>query len=254
MGGGAVTEEIAPGFRCPTLAHAIGPLRPSVVRDMRLESPGRRVHRARPAARVALARRARAGVLDRHRAHRRRDSRVLAKDAARYPEFCAVLKTGSAAFLGELLETTPPSLDGPAGGAVGPAEDRAALPRARAHGFVPAAPVGADGGGGSRRRMVRDRSPAGRDCGARDLRRRAGTVVRGDRRDAAPQRGHRSGARRQQRDRQGRTGRADGAMAEAATRGGRRDPHRRRGRPVLVRDGRAAGVVLDDGRRSARAR
>ena len=29
VGGGAITEEIAPGFRCPTLAHAIGPLRPS---------------------------------------------------------------------------------------------------------------------------------------------------------------------------------------------------------------------------------
>ena len=40
VGGGAVTEEIAPGFRCPTLAHATGPLRPSVVRDMRLGARG----------------------------------------------------------------------------------------------------------------------------------------------------------------------------------------------------------------------
>ncbi|MBW8713226.1 MAG: FAD-dependent oxidoreductase, partial [Acidobacteria bacterium] len=36
VGGAAVTEEIAPGFKGPSLAHAIGPLRPSVVRDMRL--------------------------------------------------------------------------------------------------------------------------------------------------------------------------------------------------------------------------
>ena len=40
VGGGAITEEIAPGFRCPTLAHAIGPLRPSIVRDMRLGARG----------------------------------------------------------------------------------------------------------------------------------------------------------------------------------------------------------------------
>ena len=40
VGGGAITEDLAPGFRCPTLAHAIGPLRPSIVRDMRLESRG----------------------------------------------------------------------------------------------------------------------------------------------------------------------------------------------------------------------
>jgi len=36
VGGAATTEEIAPGFRAPSLAHAIGPLRSSVVRDMRL--------------------------------------------------------------------------------------------------------------------------------------------------------------------------------------------------------------------------
>ncbi|HEX6974896.1 MAG TPA: FAD-dependent oxidoreductase, partial [Vicinamibacterales bacterium] len=28
VGGAAVTEEIAPGYRCPTMAHATGPLRP----------------------------------------------------------------------------------------------------------------------------------------------------------------------------------------------------------------------------------
>ena len=36
-------------------------------------------------------------------------------DAAKYPEFCGVLER-LGAFLGELLETTPPSLDGPAAG------------------------------------------------------------------------------------------------------------------------------------------
>ena len=53
VGGAAVTEEIAPGYRCPTLAHAIGPLRPSIVRDMQL---ARRVEFSRPDPRlVALS-------------------------------------------------------------------------------------------------------------------------------------------------------------------------------------------------------
>ncbi|MCA1561143.1 MAG: FAD-dependent oxidoreductase, partial [Acidobacteria bacterium] len=34
VGGGAATEEFASGFRVPALAHALGPLRPSIVRDM----------------------------------------------------------------------------------------------------------------------------------------------------------------------------------------------------------------------------
>ncbi|HXH05835.1 MAG TPA: FAD-dependent oxidoreductase, partial [Vicinamibacterales bacterium] len=40
VGGAAVTEEIAPGFRVPALAHAIGPLRPSIAADMRLDARG----------------------------------------------------------------------------------------------------------------------------------------------------------------------------------------------------------------------
>src|SRR5580693_5220852 len=40
VGGAAITEEFHPGFRCSTLAHSAGPLRPSVVRDMQLERHG----------------------------------------------------------------------------------------------------------------------------------------------------------------------------------------------------------------------
>src|SRR5919204_538793 len=32
VGGGAVTEELHPGFRCPTLAHHVGPLWTEIVR------------------------------------------------------------------------------------------------------------------------------------------------------------------------------------------------------------------------------
>ena len=34
VGGAAVTSELAPGVRVPTLAHTVGRLRPSVVRDL----------------------------------------------------------------------------------------------------------------------------------------------------------------------------------------------------------------------------
>src|SRR5271168_5176094 len=40
VGGAAVTEEFHPGFRCSTLAHNTGPLRPDIVRDMQLERHG----------------------------------------------------------------------------------------------------------------------------------------------------------------------------------------------------------------------
>jgi phytoene dehydrogenase-like protein len=42
-GGIAVTEEFYPGFKAPTLAHTVGPLRPDVARDMQLEKHGLRL-------------------------------------------------------------------------------------------------------------------------------------------------------------------------------------------------------------------
>lgn len=40
LGGAAITEELRPGFRCPTLSHATGPLLPKIVRDLQLERHG----------------------------------------------------------------------------------------------------------------------------------------------------------------------------------------------------------------------
>src|ERR1700690_4016675 len=40
VGGAAVTDEFHPGFRCSTLSHTAGPLRPDIVRDMQLEKHG----------------------------------------------------------------------------------------------------------------------------------------------------------------------------------------------------------------------
>src|SRR5271165_7460063 len=43
-GGCAITSEFHPGFRCSTLAHATGPVRPDVVSDMNLGSHGFRTY------------------------------------------------------------------------------------------------------------------------------------------------------------------------------------------------------------------
>jgi phytoene dehydrogenase-like protein len=116
VGGAAVTEEIAPGHRCPTLTHVVGPLVPAVVRDMKLRA---RVEFLQPDPRlVALSPDGRAMVFS---ADPGRTSEAIrahsAADAAKYPEFCAVLER-LAAFLRPILEKTPPSLDGPAAGEV----------------------------------------------------------------------------------------------------------------------------------------
>src|SRR5713101_7156047 len=40
VGGSAVTEEIHPGFRCPTVMHTAGPLLPQVLSDLQLAKQG----------------------------------------------------------------------------------------------------------------------------------------------------------------------------------------------------------------------
>jgi phytoene dehydrogenase-like protein len=112
VGGCAITEDFAPGFKAPTLAHAFGPLRPSIVRDMQLERRG--VQFVRPDPRlIALSRDGRALALSTDvRRTQQAISAFSTRDAARYPECCgALVRLGG--FLGGLLETTPPSIDSP---------------------------------------------------------------------------------------------------------------------------------------------
>jgi phytoene dehydrogenase-like protein len=115
VGGCAINGEIAPGFTVPTLAHAIGPLRPSIARDMKLASRG--VEFVHPDPRlVALAQDGRALAFSTDIGRTVDAIRPFSDaDAANYPEFCATIGR-LAAFLSPLLETTPPSLDGPAAG------------------------------------------------------------------------------------------------------------------------------------------
>ena len=62
-GGAAITEEFHPGFRCSTLAHSAGPLRPDIVRDMQLEKHGLKLITPDVGDGFAVARRPRADAL-----------------------------------------------------------------------------------------------------------------------------------------------------------------------------------------------
>ena len=114
VGGAAITGEIAPGFRGPTLAHCVGPLRPAVLRDMKL---ARGVEFVAPDPRlICLSRDGRPLPLSTDVARTATAIRSWSEsDATAYTEFAATLaRLGG--FLSELLDATPPSLDGPAPG------------------------------------------------------------------------------------------------------------------------------------------
>lgn len=104
VGGAAVTEEIHPGFKAPTLAHTAGPLRASIVRDLGLTfetvEPEPRVFAPHPDGRALLLwgdpQRTASGL-----------AAFSAQDAARWPEFHRQLGRVATA-LGRLLEMTPP--------------------------------------------------------------------------------------------------------------------------------------------------
>src|SRR5215470_15825387 len=86
VGGCARTDEIAPGFKCPTLAHATA-IDPQLVRSLDLERHGLRI--IRPAADVcAPTRDGRALVLWNDAARAAENIRAFsARDAAQYPLF-----------------------------------------------------------------------------------------------------------------------------------------------------------------------
>jgi phytoene dehydrogenase-like protein len=115
IGGCATSEEFAPGCRAATLAHTLGPIRPSIVRDMQLEKRGVRFVHPDPRL-VAPGADGRALVFSADPARTADAIRPFSsKDAAKYPEFCATLaRVGG--FLSGLLDMIPPSIDAPSAG------------------------------------------------------------------------------------------------------------------------------------------
>lgn len=116
-GGAAVTEEIHPGFRCSTLAHAAGPLLPKIARELGLERHG--LELVEPAVR-AFAPDPNGGSFALYEDTARTAAElahVSAADARKYPEFRESFeKIGR--VLAPLMQATPPSIDRPTAGDV----------------------------------------------------------------------------------------------------------------------------------------
>ena len=111
--GGAVTEEIHPGFRCSTLDHATGPLATHIADDLNLSRFG--LELITPEARVLALSPAGPSICIYNNDVRRTVSeieKVSAQDAKSYPEFInSFSRIGR--VLAPLISMTPPSIDQP---------------------------------------------------------------------------------------------------------------------------------------------
>ena len=115
VGGAAITDEFHPGFRCSTLAHTAGPIRPDIVRDMQLEKHGLRFITPETCV-TALSPDGRTLSLYQDESKSAQSIAAFSqKDAAKYPEFAASLAKISK-VIAEVLATTPPDIDHPSGG------------------------------------------------------------------------------------------------------------------------------------------
>jgi phytoene dehydrogenase-like protein len=114
-GGAAITAELHPGFRSSILAHAAGPIRPDIVRDMQLQKHGLKLITPEAGV-VALTPTGRALTLyNDARKSAQEIGKFSQKDAARYPEFQYSLgKMGR--VIGEALALAPPNIDNPSKG------------------------------------------------------------------------------------------------------------------------------------------
>jgi phytoene dehydrogenase-like protein len=112
LGGAVGTSELAPSARVPTLAHTVGRLRPSVVRDLDLKRHG--LSLVGPEVRAfAPGRDGDAVVLWGDAARTAEGLRARsAADAAHYGPFDRLVRS-LAGFLGELAGRTPPDIGSP---------------------------------------------------------------------------------------------------------------------------------------------
>jgi len=115
VGGAAVTDEFHPGFRCSTLSHSAGPIRPDIMKDMQLEKHGLKM--ITPEVCVsALSPDGRALTLYQDAKKSAQEiSAFSQKDAEKYPEFQQSLGKISR-VIADALATTPPDIDNPSRG------------------------------------------------------------------------------------------------------------------------------------------
>jgi len=114
-GGAAITEEFHPGFKSSILAHAAGPIRPDIARDMHLESHGLKLITPEVGV-VALSPEGRALTLyNGVKRSAQEIEKFSEKDATKYTEFQESLsKMGR--VIGDALTLAPPNIDSPSRG------------------------------------------------------------------------------------------------------------------------------------------
>jgi phytoene dehydrogenase-like protein len=112
VGGGAITTELAPGFRAPTMTHSTGLLWQEVARDMDLARHG--VEFLRSDAQVFAPGTDGGALVLYNDVRRSADSiRALsAKDAESYPAYRAAM-TRISSVIASLFASTPPSIEKP---------------------------------------------------------------------------------------------------------------------------------------------
>ena len=231
LGGAAATEEFHPGYKVSTCAHVLGPLRPALIEALDLGNRG--LTFIEPEPRVYAPSLDGPGIALWGDAGRTAfEMRTSAPaDADRYPDFHRSLGAISS-LLGRLLSMTPPDIDRRVSAELLPMAGLAMGFRGPGQGGrVPAAALGADGGGRLRVRVVHDGPDAGDRLRAGHLRDPGRPVVGGnDRQPAVPGRG----VGRQRRGLGGagggRPGRGQRCARGHRARGGGRDPRRGRGR------------------------
>jgi phytoene dehydrogenase-like protein len=112
VGGCAVTEEFAPGFRCSTLSHSAGPLHPHVWADLQLSKRGVQMIESDPRL-FAPTPDGRALFLFADAAKSAAEiARFSKHDAEKYPEFHGAL-TRIGSVVSQLLSSPPPEIDEP---------------------------------------------------------------------------------------------------------------------------------------------
>jgi phytoene dehydrogenase-like protein len=112
LGGAALTTELAPGVRVPTLAHTVGRLRPSVVRELELRRHG--LSLVGPEVRAFAPGLDGDAIVLWNEAERTADAlrSRSAADADRYAAFDRLVRS-LAGFLGEIATETPPDIESP---------------------------------------------------------------------------------------------------------------------------------------------
>ncbi len=111
VGGAAVTEEFAPGFRNSTAAYTVSLLNPKVIRDLRLADHGLKILE-RPFANFLPLPDGRSLKLGPTLADTQREvARFSARDAERLPDYYRMIEA-AAETLREIVLETPPNLGG----------------------------------------------------------------------------------------------------------------------------------------------